>query len=259
MIDSSEASARARKLRLSAEHIERDYVLNCVLASIAESRSELVFRGGTALARVYWPDFRLSEDLDFIAGGTWSAIAETLDRAVASASRLASIQLEFQLGKPRRGWSRSYVRFSGGEILVDVSLGERAFLPIEDRVLHLPYSDLQDRERRISVVGIGEIMGNKWFMIGDDERKEPRDLYDVWAGLCKFEVAFSVLARGHRAKYGFGPNEDQLRRAQRLRPLWETRLAHQLADLPPFEAVYVAIQQRYKDWRASETSRRSPT
>jgi hypothetical protein len=75
--------------------------------------------------------------------------------------------------------------------------------------------------RSCSVVELAEILGNKWFMLGDDDRREPRDLYDVWAGLIRFEVPFSELARGHRAKYGFGPQEGQLTRALRLQALWE--------------------------------------
>ena len=61
MIDVAEVAARARNLGLEREHIEKDHLMCCVLAAIADGGSPLVFRGGTALARAYWPDFRLSE------------------------------------------------------------------------------------------------------------------------------------------------------------------------------------------------------
>ena len=67
MIDRTEIEARARKLNLLPHHVAKDYVLNHLLAAIADERAPVVFRGGTALSRAYWPDFRLSEDLDFIS------------------------------------------------------------------------------------------------------------------------------------------------------------------------------------------------
>lgn len=66
MIDSRAFSRRARDLGIREGHVRSDYVLNHMLAGISETFNELHFRGGTALARVYWPDFRISEDLDFI-------------------------------------------------------------------------------------------------------------------------------------------------------------------------------------------------
>jgi predicted nucleotidyltransferase component of viral defense system len=66
MIGPKELERRAAALGISVQHVEFDYVLNHVLAQIARDPRSLVFRGGTALARVYWPDFRISEDLDFL-------------------------------------------------------------------------------------------------------------------------------------------------------------------------------------------------
>jgi predicted nucleotidyltransferase component of viral defense system len=202
MIDVAEVVARARKLGLDREHVERDHLMCCFLAAIADGGSPLVFRGGTALARAYWPDFRLSEDLDFISGSSAAQVQASLERAVAVAARVAGIDLVLDFGRPKGGWSRSYVRFDQASILIDVNLGEEAYLAVEDCVIDLPYSDLRDSERKLPVVALAEILGNKWFMLGDDDRREPRDLYDVWAGLIRFDVPFSELARGHRAKYG---------------------------------------------------------
>ncbi len=48
--------------------IERDYLLSWVLAGISvvpELRETLVFKGGTALKKCYFGNYRFSEDLDF--------------------------------------------------------------------------------------------------------------------------------------------------------------------------------------------------
>jgi predicted nucleotidyltransferase component of viral defense system len=53
--------------RLREDVLERDYCLAWLLAGIAESeiRAILGFKGGTALKRCYFGDYRFSEDLDF--------------------------------------------------------------------------------------------------------------------------------------------------------------------------------------------------
>ena len=47
--------------------IEKDYVLSWILIGIAKSKiSDMVtFKGGTALKKFYFPNYRFSEDLDF--------------------------------------------------------------------------------------------------------------------------------------------------------------------------------------------------
>ena len=50
------------------ETIELDYALSWILAGISEHsllRNNLVFKGGTALKKCYFGDYRFSEDLDF--------------------------------------------------------------------------------------------------------------------------------------------------------------------------------------------------
>ncbi|MCY4487141.1 MAG: nucleotidyl transferase AbiEii/AbiGii toxin family protein [Deltaproteobacteria bacterium] len=50
------------------EVLERDYLLSWLLAGIAEKpalRDNLVFKGGTALKKCYFGEYRFSEDLDF--------------------------------------------------------------------------------------------------------------------------------------------------------------------------------------------------
>ena len=52
-----------------AQHVvEKDYALSYILAGIAmqpELRDSLIFKGGTALKKMFFGDYRFSEDLDF--------------------------------------------------------------------------------------------------------------------------------------------------------------------------------------------------
>ncbi|MBL7065777.1 MAG: nucleotidyl transferase AbiEii/AbiGii toxin family protein [Anaerolineae bacterium] len=67
MIPPGEIARLAHRLGLGDKTIEKDYVLTWVLLAIANSplRDRLAFKGGTAIKKVYEPDYRFSEDLDF--------------------------------------------------------------------------------------------------------------------------------------------------------------------------------------------------
>lgn len=57
-----------KRLGLPWEVLERDYVQSWILAGISRTeslRDVTVFKGGTALRKCYFGDYRLSEDLDF--------------------------------------------------------------------------------------------------------------------------------------------------------------------------------------------------
>jgi predicted nucleotidyltransferase component of viral defense system len=55
----------AAKTGFPARLVEKDYYCTLILEYLARSDSELVFKGGTCLAKVHASFYRLSEDLDF--------------------------------------------------------------------------------------------------------------------------------------------------------------------------------------------------
>lgn len=63
--------------------IEKDYFCTLALAHFSQGAEEMVFKGGTCLAKVHVGFYRLSEDLDF-------AISAPVDASRAERSRLAS-------------------------------------------------------------------------------------------------------------------------------------------------------------------------
>lgn len=57
-----------KRLGLPWELLERDYLLSWILAGITQVealQNSLVFKGGTALKKCYFGDYRFSEDLGF--------------------------------------------------------------------------------------------------------------------------------------------------------------------------------------------------
>ena len=62
-----ESKLRKGSKTIPVKSIEKDYVLSWILIGIAKSKmyDTLSFKGGTALKKFYFPDYRFSEDLDF--------------------------------------------------------------------------------------------------------------------------------------------------------------------------------------------------
>ncbi|MDF1684443.1 MAG: nucleotidyl transferase AbiEii/AbiGii toxin family protein [Legionellaceae bacterium] len=68
MISKQEIMEHARIYNLPANTIEKDYVLNWILAGIAQSQilhKQWIFKGGTCLKKCFFELYRFSEDLDF--------------------------------------------------------------------------------------------------------------------------------------------------------------------------------------------------
>jgi predicted nucleotidyltransferase component of viral defense system len=246
LISQSEIRNRATDLGVQESHIERDYVLNHLLASTADKTHDLIFRGGTALARVYWPDFRLSEDLDFVCLDRVPDLSGLLHSIIGSAADSCGRKLSLEYGEPRNGWSRSHVRWDENGLLLDVNLEARPAIEPLERTLVLPYSDL-GQNHRIAVVDVSEILGNKWFML--DDREEARDLFDLWAGLCVYDIPFAEVERGHRARYGYPPPITFVDYAKKLKDQWELRLVHQVAELPPFDVALGEVRSIARAWQ----------
>jgi predicted nucleotidyltransferase component of viral defense system len=246
MIRDVELRARARGLGVDIELVRKDYVLNHVLAAIAEAANEIAFRGGTALARAYWPDFRISEDLDFLVEGRLAQATELVERAAEAAAERTGIGLAVEVTRPDSDMVRAWVGWDLVRLVVDLNRAERPALPIGRRDLDLPYSDLESPVRAIPVVALEEILANKWFML--DDRKEPRDLYDLWSGICVRAVPLDSVADAFKAKYRAQPSLWRIERARKLEAAWEERLAHQVNDLPPFGEVFGEVHAEVQAW-----------
>lgn len=72
MIKPGEIQQIASSLQLKDTQIEKDYIISWILKGVYSNdflKNRLVFKGGTLLRKVYYPEYRLSEDLDFTFAG----------------------------------------------------------------------------------------------------------------------------------------------------------------------------------------------
>ena len=85
-----------QRLGIPWEILERDYLLSWVLAGIGQVpvlRDTLVCKGGTALKKCYFGDYRFSEDLDF-SGTEGVPVGETMERLVGQVCDVAERLLD---------------------------------------------------------------------------------------------------------------------------------------------------------------------
>jgi hypothetical protein len=87
-LDQDEARAVAARFGVAIEQVRRDHLLSQVLAAISNAHADrVIFFGGTALARTYLPEGRLSEDVDLIAVGSRAETAAAIEKTLRSALR----------------------------------------------------------------------------------------------------------------------------------------------------------------------------
>ena len=262
MISSAEVARLAHNLGVGDRVIEKDYVLSWLLIAIAESdlRSHLVFKGGTALKRVYYPDYRFSEDLDFTlcvdlshddlvnAFATlfpWLGQRVNLTLALRSAEQsvFESTTLLINYVGPLRA------RLGTRHLKVDITRGELLLYPPGDKSLLAPYSDYP-MGVTLPTYALEEVLTEKLCALMG--RTEPRDLYDVYWLFEWGDVDLSFLPANFAAKCQHkGHDSRQLdeilsRKVGTLDKLWASRLAMQVPDLPHLNEVLRAVRRHLR-------------
>lgn len=258
--------AREGGRRIPESVVERDYCLAWFLAAASGSplKARLAFKGGTALRRCYFENYRFSEDLDFTLLG-----AIELDEILNHLETLyAQIRIQSGIGfafdRPdRHGHANShtfYLRYTGplpagGSVKVDITIRERITEPTAERPVLRCYPEFADvpEGKEIIVYSLNEIAIEKIVALTDPARTEPRDLYDLWHLTVEGRVDLLMLHRGIEEKLRFrnrplaGIDEAIGAKERRLKALWTTRLSHQMTQLPEFDGVFRAVRRSVRD------------
>jgi len=255
MIQSAEISKMAHKLGLGDRTIEKDYVLTWVLHAIANSplRNQMAFKGGTAIKKCYFPDYRFSEDLDFTLLDI-EMTNEVLESKFAPLFRWlgvnANLTLEIRKIDVHSGGDPAFYlnyvgplqgQLSSRFLKVDFTRGEILAFPLQDLPVLSPYSDLKEREARLHVYSFEEILAEKLRSLLT--RAEPRDLYDIYYILNNQIVDVEEMKFGMTEKFsakGFvisDLNSILKKREKVFQRLWEGRLGGQMPDIPPLNTV----------------------
>lgn len=207
--------------------VERDHLISHALAAISADLGERVkFYGGTALARSFLPQGRLSEDIDLIAMGPRADVAEALARTLTR--RLAR-----DFGRPAfqpalvssRGAEPVTVVFpSGPRIQVQLLPADHyPAWPFERRDLVQRYEDAKAATLLVPTLDAFVAWKTATFM----DRQAPRDLWDLGA-LARLQPFTSGAAELFSS---FGPFRSvpstSTIPAAPTETLWQRDLAHQ--------------------------------
>ncbi len=199
MISKQEIMSQARSLKLAPDIIEKDYVLNWVLAGI-RNRSNLrdtwIFKGGTCLKKCFFENYRFSEDLDFTLNDSKHINVEFLHNEFVNISgwiyersgiEVPESHINFDVYENPRGnlsveggiGYRGPLQRRGSlsRIKLDLTNDERIVLEPELRQIFHPYSDIPNDNLVIISYCLEEIFAEKLRALA--ERLRPRDLYDV--------------------------------------------------------------------------------
>jgi len=243
--------------RIPEAVIERDYVLAWFLTGLAGHplRDMLAFKGGTALRRCWFEDYRFSEDLDFTLTHpiTLEKILAGLNEIFTGVEAACGLRIAFDR-EDRHGHQNShtfYLRYQGplpapNDVKVDITINEVLCYPLQDRPIQRIYASFDDLPEgpTVKVYAIEEIVIEKLLALSDRARNEPRDLYDLWYLFGSTNLRIAEMSAELDAKLAWrqrvvaGMEQAIAAKEDRLRRLWTNRLAHQMNHLPPFTEVF---------------------
>lgn len=252
--------------RIPVKSLEKNYVLSWILIGITKSKMTniLCFKGGTALKKIYFPNYRFSEDLDFtlLADISIEEIEKMLQNVFDIVAELSNIGLAVKRKDIHTNSYVFYINFTGplgadiskGIIKVDITIREKIVHEPITKILLREYDEYIDipEDMEMKVYPLEEIFVEKFLSILDESRNEPRDIYDLWYLVSNNCLEYGYLAADIKTKgfYKSIPNFNILeilaRKESNYKILWEKRLDTQMIELPEFNEVYRNLRKNLK-------------
>ncbi len=181
MLAADELRRVAAQFGVDDYQVRRDHLVSHLLAAIASvAGADVVFFGGTALARTHLPDGRLSEDVDLIALDRRHPVAERLTDSVPQALRREFPNLTWDRALTAGADTDASMLRSPDGLAVRVQLLSHVAYPpwpTENVELAQRYSDAP--AAGLSVLTSAAFVAAK--TIAWQDRAAPRDLWDLWA------------------------------------------------------------------------------
>ena len=265
MIKPGEIQKKANQVGVRDQQIEKDYILSWILWGIAnhEQLSKiLVFKGGTVLKKVYFEDYRFSEDLDFTLLDneiTNEQIFNWFKETFEEIKEESNIPLEIiDDNEHEDGGINFYIGYVGPlggfgnnkKVKVDISRSEKLeFKPVVKKVF-IEYSDLEDYE--LLCYPLEELLVEK--LRCTMQRTQPRDYYDIWYLVEVEEMNVEYFTNEFRNKClskELKPEDFHNKLEQKLaqyKARWQKSMSDQIKDLPDFEQVEREVSRKIKNW-----------
>ena len=268
-----------KRLGIPWEILERDYVLSWLLAGLSDVealRDTLVFKGGTALKKCFFGDYRFSEDLDFSGIGDVpagermeEAIREVCERAVSLLDEYAPVEIvceRYTEREPHPGGQEAFTirvqlpwqRTPQTRVIIETAVDEKVLKPVQKRSIIHGYGE--PLEAQVQVYALEEIAAEKLRAILQHvkefhergwSRSRTRDYYDLWCVLNAYQnqLDLSNFRSFLRAKctlrnVAFNGPDDFFEKTMLAytEKTWEQWLGPLVPDLPDFATVIVDLR-----------------
>ncbi len=279
MILKKEITEKSIEWMVPPETVDKDWVMGHFLSafySIEEHKEKLVFKGGTALRKCYFPNYRFSEDLDFTSRTedyklTHKLLKEVVKTAENNSGILFYIQEISELNfKDKLTGYQAKLKYWGANhsknqeppnperwmtnLKVEITLYEKIVFKSELRKISHPYSDLiSDMIVKIPCYNLKEVIAEKMRSLVQRSYSAPRDYYDIYFLKDSFnqkdwkeiKTAFLEKMKFKGLKY---ENVDQLindKAIKIVKSAWENSLKHQVPEekLPDVEVVIEELKE----------------
>jgi len=270
--------AEAARLRAPIELVERDYALGHVLAAVyghSDLSEALIFKGGTALKKAYFGDYRFSVDLDFTAAGgprgdaLLSEVSAVADAAAESFGVHGPFEVVAERRSERDGHPSGQEAFKVGirfpwqrrpmcSIKMEITVDEPVLLPVADRPLLHGYGE--DLAATLRCYSLEEIAAEKLRTMrqamkrleaGRWLRNCARDYYDLWRLCLDPEVAVDLAQVACILPEKLSVREVEARTVDdyfppaviaEARRQWESGLGNLVRPLPHFEVAAAELR-----------------
>ncbi len=259
--------------------VDKDWVLGHfidALFSIEELRTVLIFKGGTALRKCWFENYRFSEDLDFtcinpdfvLTGEHLKAVCELLWNCIELPTHIESLR-ELRHKDSKMGYEAN-IRFWGADhsrnenppvaerwqtkIKIEITTHElMVFQPVQKVISH-PYPDSLSADAQVTCYSLEEVVAEKLRALIQRSYTAPRDFYDLWYILSKYPGLNTVVIRQAFLDklafkgYAFTGIEQLVNpgNSKTVSKAWSASIGHQIrkSDLPTFEEVSTFLQGR---------------
>ncbi len=240
-MDADEIKSLGGRHGVFAETIQKDYSATVLLLVISEFSkiSEMVFKGGTALKKIYFPDARFSEDLDFTCNSDISNELESLlkEKIKQLDANFTEVK-KMETGKRSQKYSVKYLNYNGHpmSVKIDLSLREEVVRNVETLPIQHFYSILETGSFSIPSMSVEEIMAEKIRALAYAQK--PRHLYDVWY---LFEQGIELDKSLANSKLSFYKEEfssDKIKDGiKKMKNEWDVDLNPLLPTVPSFDEI----------------------
>ncbi|MBN1139316.1 MAG: nucleotidyl transferase AbiEii/AbiGii toxin family protein [Anaerolineae bacterium] len=274
MITRAEIQRLAAQAGVRVELQERDYALGCFLLALARTSTlaeVLAFKGGTALRKIYFPAFRLSEDLDFtlLQPVSEDVMQKQVNEVCRRVTADFGVPMQIALWKQSRDLPgeeayRARVSYIGplgqpgtdpARITLDLTCYETVILPADPRPVIHSYSDAPTEPLAVRTYCLEEMLAEKLRALL--RRSYPRDLYDVWyllsvqrAQLDQTRFQTIVTAKFQHKGYTLDSVASLLRLARRpgMDVAWDRSIAHLAPEPHTYAEVLIALEALLQEW-----------